>query len=48
MPFGFGNCSIVKINLNEAQVGDLIVKLNHNNIYTKVQVPFIFQQSLTL
>jgi hypothetical protein len=23
---------IVKINLNEAQVGDLVIKLNHNNI----------------
>jgi uncharacterized membrane protein SirB2 len=39
---GLGIVVIVKINLNEAQVGDLVVKLNHNNIYTRVQVPFIF------
>jgi hypothetical protein len=35
---GLGIVVIVIINSNEAQVGDLVIKLSHSKFYTKVQV----------
>jgi hypothetical protein len=35
---GFGVVTFVGINPNEAQIGDVVVKIAHNGFYTRVQV----------
>jgi hypothetical protein len=35
---GFGVVTVIGIDLNEAQIGDVVVEIVHNGFYTHVQV----------